>query len=365
VNEGEVAHVRLATPSEVVRLHGFVRAGGEPLASASLRASRVDERDYYYSGRSSSKAGADGAYELSLPGPGRYWVSIAWREEASLSWRVTVDVPAVETLEFDVSIPVGRISGRVTDAQGQALAGVQVESEPERHDGGAHGSARAVTDAEGRYEIVVPAGQHALTADNDPGRFWDREVPYAKARKGDLVVAENGHLRGVDFRLDTGGILEGVVRRTDGSGAARARVAAWDDTWQEDALCDDGGRFRMRLATGSYLVSAVAGSDTACLPLRVDIASGATRSIDLELLPARRVRLSIRENGAPVGCNLNVLDGRGERQRVQTGDNGTAWLGPLVPGRYTVRAQRDGKTVERAFEVTGAEEALELELVFE
>ena len=55
----------------------------------------------------------------------------------------------------------------------------------------------------------------------------------------------------------------------------------------------------------------------------------------------------------------------GRAQYVETRESGEAWLGPLVPGRYTVTAQRDGRKVDRVFEVEGEEKQMEIEIVFE
>jgi hypothetical protein len=74
----------------------------------------------------------------------------------------------------------------------------------------------------------------------------------------------------------------------------------------------------------------------------------------------------VRQNGAPVGSEIRVLDEHGRQQVVQSGRSGEAMIGPLVPGRYTITAQREGKKAEKVLEVlAGGGRELEAELVFE
>jgi len=350
-----------------VRLFGRVRALGAALPGADLWAIRADPERASESS-ASAQAGAEGAYALNLPGPGRYLLTIHGGEEDSLSWCLDVDVPAVEALELDLAIPVGRISGRVTDGHGRALPGILVASEPEQHEGAEHGSGEALTDEEGRYELLVPAGRHAVRA-GGPSHWWPLEASqgWAEARVGGLVLAENGHLRGIDLVLAQGGVLEGLVSLAGGSPASFARLwSVSGDTFTELGWCDERGRFRLEgVAVGSHLVRASGRASTTSDPVRVEVVAGETRRLELALVPATLVRLRVRENGAPVGSEILLRDERGQAQPVERGESGAAWLGPLIPGRYTVQARRDGKVAERAFDVTGDQEEAELELVFE
>ena len=134
-----------------------------------------------------------------------------------------------------------------------------------------------------------------------------------------------------------------------------------DELWHRPAIRDLAKR---RSAPGPHLVQAH-GQSSASPCVRVEITDGERSSIELELLPARRVHLQVRENGALVGSELTVVDSSGRDQRVQTRENDEAWVGLLVLGRYTVRAQRGAKHVERIFEVSAGEGPLKIELVFE
>jgi hypothetical protein len=77
------------------------------------------------------------------------------------------------------------------------------------------------------------------------------------------------------------------------------------------------------------------------------------------------VRLGVREGGVLVGSEIGVADQHGRPQIVETEENGEAWVGPLLPGKYRIRAQRDGRRVEREIEVSGREREMRVEIVFE
>jgi len=264
-----------------------------------------------------------------------------------------------------VTVPVGRISGRLTDAHGAPLAGVVVHSEPERHEGGSHGWARARSGADGRYELLVPAGQHAVSA-GGPHRwgYGEEGQKHAEARVGGLAVAENGHVRGVDLVLVPGAVLAGVVRA---GGASAGRAEIFVEGGASLGMSDENGRFEIAgIAPGTQRVRARARGAAMREAVQIELQAGETRRIELELSPATLVRLTVLQGGTPVGSELRVLDENGRPQVVETSsENGKAACGPLTPGRYSVRAQRDGKTVAREFEVTAGEKELALELVFE
>ena len=87
--------------------------------------------------------------------------------------------------------------------------------------------------------------------------------------------------------------------------------------------------------------------------------------VDLVLIAATPVHVrALSSAGAPIGCEIEAVDSRGERVLLQLGETGEAWLGPLVPGSYSLRARRDARLVERALTLAGSEPSLEIELRF-
>jgi carboxypeptidase family protein len=363
VAKGETVHVRLAPPPGLLRMHGTVQIGGARVADAEVSARVAGEGGKGSATSVFTDTDAEGAYELALPGPGVYELSIiaAGKDNDWLDWSECLDLPSVETLLHDVAIPVGRISGRVTDATGRALAGVEIRSEPEPRAAGPSGSAITHSDDKGRYELSLPAGGHSIFASG---------LRMPEARVDGLEVAENATLEGIDFVIAAGGLVSGRVSNADGTVASYARI--WSREGARLAMSDENGRFELGLGAGLHSLAAHSRTGVTREFAEVDVSVGSTTSIDLVLAPARLVYLSIRQGRLPVAARVELRDSHGQPQPVEPWEGGEAWLGPLVPGRYTVRAERytvraerDGKRAERAFEVTSAKEPMELSLVFE
>lgn len=369
LSEGETVRVRLATSDRLVRMSGHVRAGGQPLADASVFAHVQADATSMPSRSARAETDGEGAYALALPGAGTYQLSVHQRGETTLTWSTSVAVPAVESFAFDLVVPLGRISGRVLDAAGAPLAEILVSSWPEQHaEDGGHGSARALTDAEGRYELSLPAGHHAVKAGgNESYGPNQRGRAYAEARITGLVLSENGHLRNVDLCLERGGAVTGTVHEADGSTAQFATL------WRElggrlevVGRTDELGRFELRgLSSGPLLVSVTSSRGATREPARVTVSTTDPQDLELQLAPATAVVLHVRQAGALVGSDVTATDERGTRFPTMSTTTGEVRLGPLPAGRYTVRAQRDGKTVERGFEVVPGAPAPALELAFE
>jgi len=272
---GESAHVRLSTPEGLVHLRGRVLVGGEPWARTELVASELDETTASWSRGSTATADADGAYELTLPGSGRYRLHLYAMGASDLSWTVALDVPAVETFQHDVTPAVGLVAGRVSDASGRALAGISVRARASE-DPSSSGSVR--TGADGRYELVAPAGR--LTVQAGGPDHGETEMPYAESRIEGLQLAEGARLHDLDLVLVQGGALEGFVRGKDGKGVARALITA--EGTRAFGRTDEHGAFRMDgLEPGTLLLQAVGPRVRTPEPVRVEVVAGETRTVEL------------------------------------------------------------------------------------
>jgi hypothetical protein len=206
LHEGQTVNVRLTSPQVApILLHGQVRASGEPLRGATISWGAEGKANNDEQGSTTvvsyGRSDAQGAYELALPGAGRYSLRLEAGKPGSLVWTTTIDVPDADDFAFDISLSIGRISGRVTDSSGAGLPKVEVRSEPQRQEGRVYGTSRTRTDTQGRYELVVHGGIHAVIADGKPQGNKDQGPIFIDGRVSGLAVAENEHVRGIDFVL--------------------------------------------------------------------------------------------------------------------------------------------------------------------
>ena len=167
-------------------------------------------------------------------------------------------------------------------SRNEVRAGFEQQEEKE------YGSGSGETDAEGRYELLVPRGAYTVTAGGWRQEFREGSPIYAEARVPGLVVTENGHLHDVDLQLEEGGILEGIVRNADGSPAPRAMLWFEGETQEVEVMLgpsDEGGHFRFcGVTVGKHLVSGYGRTGGVRDPARVEIVAGGTQRIELVLV---------------------------------------------------------------------------------
>lgn len=188
-----------------VRVHGRVWIGGRPAARAFLsgRARGVEADE------PSCRSAEDGSYELLLA-PGAYQIGVADAEASVHEW-LAVEVPRVKAFEHDLRLAVGRVSGRVFAADGSALAGVRVQAQETSATTKVSGWASTLSDGRGLYELLLPAATYELSA-GGRGIDTDPAPSFALARLSEVVVTSGTELRGIDFELQPGAVLEGVTR---------------------------------------------------------------------------------------------------------------------------------------------------------
>jgi hypothetical protein len=192
----------------------------------------------------------------------------------------------------------------------------------------------------------------------------EKRQSYAEVRVGSLSVVEKGHLRGVDLVLSKGGILEGVARNADGSSASHVEI--WSEGKTSLGWSDEEGHFELvGVDPGRHSIRARSRRGMVSAAVEVEIEAGERRQVELELVAGTIVRVSVSKDGQRVGAEMGVVDAGGRPQVVQTRENGEASVGPLLPGRYSVRARRDGKEVQREFEVGDGVKEQSVEIVFE
>ncbi|QCB92224.1 carboxypeptidase regulatory-like domain-containing protein [Cellulomonas shaoxiangyii] len=278
-----------------------------------------------------------------------------------------------------------QLSGRVTDVDGEPVAGVRVE---------AHGSGLgwAVTDASGAWTIGgLPAGSYrirfeAFAAGLAP-EYWD-DAP--SMMTGTVVrVAEGEAVAGLDAQLAPGAVVRGRVVDPAGAPVAFATVSVErldvPGVPPSGAYTDADGTYEVRaLAAGTYRLKVVPAPDSglsttwwtrtadAAAATPLTLATGQHREgVDVTPLPGSGIAGTVT---APAGVPLEeltvVVQEAGPDGSLRTvggttpAADGTYRFTDLAPGTYLVRVEhvdwngpllpeyyRDSTSAERAVPV--------------
>jgi protocatechuate 3,4-dioxygenase beta subunit len=280
VRAGETSVVELRAPARSLRLFGRVRIEGELAADVSVTAVRRDTRQQL--ARVSSDEG--GNYAFELPGAGEYWIGV-WSERLGANQWTPLTLPSVAAFERDLELRLGQVSGTVWDSDGRRLAGLWVVAEQSSGHELGSGFGRALSDASGDFELLLPTGTCTLRV-REAGSA-DEESALAPAALQEVVVAAGGRIANLDLVLTRGATLEGSVRRKDGSAVFGAKlwIAPTGPPIESSPLGESGrlGRFRIGgVPAGSWWVTASEGESLAEWQ-RVELESGATRTLEFVL----------------------------------------------------------------------------------
>lgn len=250
----------------------------------------------------------------------------------SRSGDVTIDV---------VLAPGTSLNVAVRDDAGSPVPGAVVVPEPldpDLTDGERRALARAGsrrTDGSGAAVLSIhPAAPTAISARADghvPARTDPLEAPAP---------------RSLEMELPRAGSLSGPVDRLDGSPAAGAIVrVVGSGLWPSaEFVADAAGRFATGpIPPGFYEVEAADGDAVSPLARGVEVLPGSARDLRLATAPGGRVagRVTAHHDGRPAAGAAVTLHGAQPRlvpQRVSAGEDGRFVFGPLLPGRYVVRA---------------------------
>jgi protocatechuate 3,4-dioxygenase beta subunit len=303
VVEGGEHEVAIHLPLELA-VHGRLTEAGTPLAGATLSlveapavASGMPAPAMFGGDGPQATADAAGRWRFEGIEPGEYTLRIR-HESRAMPSEVALEVVDRE-VQRDVDLDVAILEGRVLDAAGKPLAGVEVWSERARElgapramrimafasvgggmttlDSGGGSTARARSDADGRYVLrgVLSGVELEVRARGDglqPGRS-ER-----------LRLEPDEHRRGLDVTLETAGSINVEGRYADGSPAAELLITARYEgdrsgVEPQTILLDAAGRGRIDgLAPGPWRVTARSirpgGSEQAPSELSVDVAAG-------------------------------------------------------------------------------------------
>jgi hypothetical protein len=261
------------------------------------------------------------------------------------------DADAVADFQVRDIVPVA-VSGRVTDDDGNALAGVTVSID---------GGQTTTTDADGFYLFdSVPVGGHTVVVSPLTGYSITDPTQVIAVPADSEDPIEN-----VDFAFVENPTLSGSVL-VGGTGVAGVTITATAAGGPAlTAVTDANGDYSFpRLPSGSYevMVTTPAGYTATGATTRTEsVAADDVMDVDFTLARLGAIDGVVRgDGGAPIAGVVVTIAG-GTSQQLTTDAAGNYGLGDLAPGTYTITVTPPaGTTVvgsaTRTVTVTGAGE---------
>lgn len=241
---GERTEINFALPRARTLTGRVVDRSGAPVPDATVRACSKSDPNGALPGTATS--GADGRFELrTLRTDEAYEVQAS--RAGTGAGRVLLEA-GESPIEADdlVLVPGRRVEGRVVDADGAAVEGLEVLL------GGTRARGWAVTDDLGRFRFAdIEVGTHELTVRGGGRGGVTRpiEVPAADLLGVEVVVAGGRPFHVVVEAPGAEAPLEGVEVWVRGAGGAPHR-AYTDASGRADLLVGEG---ELRVRTGSWL----------------------------------------------------------------------------------------------------------------
>ena len=308
------------------------------------------------------EVGSDGHFELDLMHPGKYVVTINRGEGMGQdSVEFIRDIPDQETVKLTLNMPQGAVHGLVTDSKGKPVPNARISL---YGDGGLSTGtvgggkyAETSTDASGRYVVQwLAPGTYTVGAGGRPlTNLMDEASPFGRQVRHGIEVSAGQDVFGVDFELSAAGTIKGRVQLADGSPAANAALFVRDSNGQlleRISLISTGadGNFTYSgIAEGSYTVSARLTELATPESKSIQVKSGQTAQIELQLGPGTILEVSVVDaEYNPISADLVVLNEAGEDVAMQFGLSDlqamlnaefsitVRRIGPLPPGKYKV-----------------------------
>jgi protocatechuate 3,4-dioxygenase beta subunit len=317
----------------------------------------------------------DGTFSTRLAAPGTHLVSVVIDKgvERGLEFALAVDVPTERNQPLVVEGAGGVIAGRVTDASGSGVAGVQVRVErPGLLIAGSTlqtNFAFDVTGDDGRFRFAnLTAGEYRVTAGGQTySEGAQSRARWSAATEAGLQLAANEAREDVVLVVGEPQSVSGEVLDGDGRPLAEAAVHAWTEAGgfvHDIALVhtDAEGRFEYEgLPSGEVRFCAYTSAfASAHLVPAVD---GRVR---IETLASGSL---VVEHVCPSGGALSLLDedgvelaGRRDLRKLARAE-GQLWFAArqvfegLAPGRYTVVLRAvDGRVETKHVQVARGEQ---------
>lgn len=372
VVDGELTEVYLGgEPKRPVRIFGAVSRAGEAVAEAPVFA--ISEDSAMLQGMKAATSAADGSYEFIVDRPGSYVINAT---AGRSGMELVVEVPRVDELRVDLTIPLGRIEGIVREPNASAAKSVRLSLQREDGLGRVRWAGNETrTGDDGRYAFEdLEQGTYTVRA-NVSSWGGSAEQGWGSALLAGIVVGEDETASGIDFKLQAAGSVSGLVHGPDGSPAAgvtiffRSSAGLLVSTFSS-TVTDAVGRFEADgLAPDAYSVSArdenlaasevasvtVRSGETAELELEVEVGTVLVVSLEEADGTLRRARVEVSDSDGLVVSGLMTV---GDLQATfsQGSSSSAQRVGPLPRGRYTVRAiAPDGRSQEKRVSLRGRE----------
>lgn len=318
-------------PGAVILGRAIDRANGTGVAAAKVDAVALD------GGRRRTVTSADdGSFRIDGLSPGRYHLEGLAPQLSGYS-KTPVLLSVGETAS-DVVVELEHspsVSGRVVESKTRApCPGGEVTLRDKRNDEFAHapiesdGTVKMIAVLPGNYDVEVQCTDHAS------GR-----------KKLAPVIVRDRAIEGLEWEVERGTQLSGVVVDADGKPVANAEVEANPESYE------DGGSGEARTdARGKFVIKGL-GAAKYNLIAKATGATPATQPIELGHRDEENVRLTLGRGASVAG---RVTDVGGEpvagatvhlsgpmSLRLDTGPDGTFTTSSLTPGEYRVGVSVD------------------------
>ncbi|MCC6409257.1 MAG: carboxypeptidase regulatory-like domain-containing protein, partial [Planctomycetes bacterium] len=334
-----------------IRVSGRVTAGSKPVEGASVSFHfRGKDED---AGNRWERTDGEGRYELVLDRPGPWGVSV---NAGGSSQQATLEVPLAPTFTHDVTFGTGSIAGTVLDPDRKPIAGLGVAllEEGGENDGSNVGWAR--TDGRGRYTFAnVSAGRYRITTrdlNGDSGGF-------APGLRDGVQLATGQKLEGQDLQLAAGGKLDVRIVGVEFTGDLWVQVAdARDENLAYENLETGSRRIEIDSLPAGRLRVVAWGEGVRSTSVYVELAAGASRSVELELVPDAKATVHLVDaNGQAVNGHATLRRSDADKAADYGGDARAEHVfSRLAPGSYHVEATTEaGAKGSADFELAAGE----------
>jgi len=364
VVEGETTHVVIGGVNEnKVEVTGVVTRGGKPHKTQLIFMSIGPD---YMGTMRVVEADKDGRYSVTLLRPGATRVLI---EGSKGNATFLFDAPAsTETVEYNIEIPGGYVSGRIYDPEGNPTSGKVSISRR-------NGSEDGLGDASQDFHNA--SGGSFYFDDLRPGRYVIRaKTPLATLAQGlvEFEVPPSEDPVEVDVHLTAACAIRGLVRGVDSTPVQGATVIFFDSAGRriehmQSVRSDSRGVFEAWSFPEGALYGFARFADDCSAITPLVASSEDIAEVELFLEPGAYIDARATDgSGSTLPTALTVTDAAGRSfadlwnardDALTTMSREGRLVGPLQPGTYDIRAvHRDSRKASRRVTVRAGDTEL-------